>query len=70
MIKAWRARKLFAFGLDDFAATIKAVGADMVAQVRFTRSRLNSQRRIGQEIVRAMHAALGRGFFVLLDCHF
>ena len=46
------ARKdLFAFGLDDFAATIKAVGADMVTQMGFARGRLNSQRRVGQEIV-------------------
>jgi hypothetical protein len=62
--------KLFASGLDDLAATIKAVGADMVTQMRFTGGRLDGQRRVGQEIVRAMHATLGRGLFVLLDCHF
>jgi len=62
--------ELFAFGLDDFAATIKAVGADMVTQMRFAGGRLDGQRRIGQKIVRTVHAALGRGFFVLLDSHF
>jgi hypothetical protein len=65
-----RARKLFAFGLHDLAAAIEAVGADVVAQMRFTGGRLNGQRRVGQEIMRAMHTALGRGLLVLLDCHF
>jgi hypothetical protein len=64
------AKKLFAFGLDDFAATIKAVGADVVTQVRFARGRFNSQCRVGQEVVRAVHATLGRGFFILLNGHF
>src|SRR5690606_22537256 len=58
-------RKLFALGLDDFAATIRAVRADMVTQMSLARGRLDGQRRVGQEIVRAVHAALGRGFFVL-----
>jgi len=64
------ANKSIALGLDDFAATIKAVGADMVTQVGFARGRFNCQRRCGQEIVRAVHAALGRGFFILLNSHF
>jgi hypothetical protein len=42
----------------------------MVTQVGFARSRFNSQRRSGQEVVRAVHAALGRGFFILLNSHF
>jgi hypothetical protein len=62
--------KLIALGLDDFAATIKAIGADMVTQMGFTRGCFNSQRRGGQEIVRAVHATLGRGFFILLNSHF
>jgi hypothetical protein len=62
--------KLFTFGLDDLTATVKAVGADMVTQMRFTRGRLNGQRRVGQKIVRTMHATLGRGLFVLLNSHF
>jgi hypothetical protein len=42
----------------------------MVAQVDLARSRLDGQRRVGQKIMRTMHAALGRGFLVLLHCHF
>jgi hypothetical protein len=37
--------------------------------MHFTRARLNGQRRCGEEIVRTMHAALGRRFLVLLNCH-
>jgi hypothetical protein len=61
---------LFALGFDDFFAAVEAGGRHMVAQVRLTRSWLNSQRWIGQEVMGAMHAALGRGFFVLLNSHF
>jgi hypothetical protein len=35
----------------------------------FTRARLDGQRRCREEIVRTMHAALGRRFLVLLNCH-
>ena len=35
----------------------------------FTGRWLNSQRWVGQKIVRTMHAALGRGFLVLLNGH-
>jgi hypothetical protein len=42
----------------------------MVAQMHFTRGWLNGQRRVGEEIVRTVHTTLGRGFFVLLNCHF
>jgi hypothetical protein len=59
-----------ALGLNDFAATIKAVGADVVTQMRFACGGFHSQCRGGQEIVRAVHAALGRGFFILLNGHF
>jgi hypothetical protein len=38
----------------------------MVAQVDFTRGRFDSQRRVGQEIMGAVHAALGGGLLVLL----
>jgi hypothetical protein len=63
-------RVLLASGLDDLAASVKAVGANVVAQMRFARGRFDRQRRVGQKIVRAMHTTLGRGLLVLLDCHF
>ncbi len=37
--------------------------------MRLTGRRLDSQRSNGQEIMSAMHATLGRGFFVLLNSH-
>ena len=48
------------FGLDDFFAAIVARRRHMVAQMRFTGGWLDGQRWVGQEVVRAMHAALGR----------
>ncbi len=61
--------RLLALALQHFLATIKPRGRDMVAQMGLTRGRLDRQRRIGQEVVSAMHATLGRGFFVLLNGH-
>lgn len=60
---------LFALGLDDLLAAIETVRADVVTQVRFAGCRFHRQRRISQEIMRPVHAALGRRFLVLLDCH-
>ncbi len=60
---------LVAPGLDDLLAAIKSVRADVMTQVDFTSCRLHRQRRIGQAIMRPAHVALGRRFFVLLDCH-
>src|SRR5205085_189996 len=57
------------FTLGDFFPAVVAVRADVMAQVRFPRGRLDCERRGGQEIVRAMHAALRRRLLVLLDCH-
>ena len=73
-MKAWEPytapnSALFALGLDDFFAPVKTVGADVVAQMHLACDWLDGQRRIGQKVVRAMHAALGRGFLVLLYCH-
>lgn len=52
--------KLFvSFGLDHFAAAIVTTWADVMTQMRFTRGRLYSQRRVAQKIMRAMHSALG-----------
>jgi len=42
---------LVVLGLGDLASTIKAVGADMVAQMCFAGARLNGERRGGQKVV-------------------
>ena len=60
---------LVVLGLQDLATAIKAIRADMVTQVSLTSGRLNGQRWRGQKIMRTMHAALGRGFLVLLNSH-
>jgi len=57
---ALRQASLFAFGLDDFLATIIAAGADMVAQMHFARGRFHGQGRVGEKVMGAMHAALRR----------
>ena len=57
------------FGLDNFLATIKAVRADMVAQVYFTGRGFYGQRRISGPVVGATHVALRGGTLVLLDSH-
>ena len=41
----------------------------MVAQMRLAGGRLDRQLRRNQEIVRTVHAALGRGLLVLLNSH-
>ena len=41
----------------------------MVTQMNLTRGRLDGERRVGQKIVSAMHATLGRGLLVLLNGH-
>ncbi len=61
---------LVAFRGNNLTTTIKTVRADMMTQMHLAGGRLNRQRRIGQKIVSAMHAALGRGFFILLNSHF
>jgi hypothetical protein len=65
-----RSGALFALGFDYLFAAVEAGGRDMVAQVRLTRSRLNGERWIGQKVMGAMHAALGRGLLILLNSHF
>jgi hypothetical protein len=37
--------------------------------MNLARGRLDGQRRVGQEIVSAMHTTLGRGLLVLLNGH-
>src|SRR6185312_9018903 len=62
-------RSVVVLRLQNLAAAVHAVGADMVAQMQLTGGRLDGRRRSGQKIVRTMHAALGRAFFVLLNSH-
>jgi hypothetical protein len=57
------------FGFDNFLAAIVTRRRHMMTQVRFTCGWLYGKRRAHQKIVRAVHATLGRGFFVLLNCH-
>jgi hypothetical protein len=59
----------FGFVLQHLTTTVKAVGADVVAQVNFTGGRLHAGAWGGQSVVRTVHAALGRGLFVLLNGH-
>src|ERR1700682_6384532 len=66
---ALRPGALFALGLQYFLAAVMTARADVVAQVHLARGRLDGERRIHEEIVGAVHAALGRGFLVLLDGH-
>jgi hypothetical protein len=62
-------RLLVVFGLEDFTTTVEAVRADVVTQVRFTGRWLDTQLRRDQEVVRAVHTALGWGLLILLNCH-
>jgi hypothetical protein len=57
------------FGLEDFAPTIETCGTDMMTQMNFARHRLDASTGREQGIMRTMHAALGGGFFVLLNGH-
>ena len=59
----------FGLGLDDLTTTVKAIRADVVAQVGFASGRLHGNARLDQGVVRTVHAALGRRLFVLLNSH-
>jgi hypothetical protein len=59
----------FGFVLQNLTTTVKAVGADVVTQVDFTGGGLHGGTWGGQGVVRTVHAALGRGLFVLLNGH-
>jgi hypothetical protein len=54
---------------DHLLAAIETGRADVMTQVHLAGRRLDSQRQAGQESCAAMHAALGRGFLVLLNSH-
>jgi len=62
-------RLLVVLGLEYFTATIEAVWADVVTQVRFAGGWLDTQLRRNEEIVRTVHAALRWGLLILLNCH-
>jgi len=62
--------RLFAFGFHYFTAAVHTVGGNVVRAVYFAGYAVNRQRRRGQSVVRAVHTAFGRGFFVLLNGHF
>jgi hypothetical protein len=62
-------RLLVVLGLEDFTTTVEAVRANVVTQVRLTGGWLDTQLRRDQEVVRAVHAALGWGLLILLNCH-
>src|SRR5690606_25358611 len=66
-----RNRTVSGFGivLQNLATPVETVGADVVAQVGFTRGRLHGNAGDGQGVVRTVHAALGRRLLVLLDSH-
>ena len=57
------------FGLDNFATTVIAAWADVVAAVYLVCVWIHCQTRHHQGIVRAMHTALGWRFLVLLNGH-
>jgi hypothetical protein len=62
-------RLLGLVGIDDATAAIETVRRDVVPAMHLTRARVGGDCLGGQEIVRAMHAALGRGLAILLDGH-
>jgi len=55
--------------LEHLPAPVKTVGADVVAQMHLAGGGLDRHTRNGQGIVRAVHTALGRRLFVLLNGH-
>src|SRR5262249_3395668 len=62
-------KSLFGLGLEALLARVVAVRADVVTQVHFAGRRLESQRRVGERVVRAVHAALRWRLPVLLYRH-
>jgi hypothetical protein len=57
------------FRFNDLLATVVARGADVMAQMHLTRGGFHRGGRIGQKIVRTMHAPLGRRLLILLNGH-
>lgn len=50
-------RLFVVFGFHHFFTTVKAIWADVVAQVNLTSYRLNCRCRTSDEVVRAVHTA-------------
>jgi hypothetical protein len=67
---AFNPERLLALGLQDLFAAVKTIRRNVVTQMGLAGGRLDSQRRIGQKVVSAMHATLGWGLLVLLNSHF
>ena len=67
--RAWNVKLRFSFGFEHLAATVKTGRADMVTQMDFAGGGFHGNARHVQCVVRTVHTALGRGFFVLLDGH-
>jgi hypothetical protein len=55
--------------LDHLTAAVHAVRADVVTQTGFARAVVNDHVRCHEGVVRAMHAAFRRRFFILLNGH-
>jgi hypothetical protein len=59
----------FGLRLDHALAAVEPVGRDAMAQVRLSGLGVDRQRRLGNRIVRAVHAALGGSLATLLNWH-
>src|SRR6478609_10851148 len=55
--------------LDHALAAVETVGRDAMTQMRFSGLGIDRQRRLGNRIVRAVHAALGGSLATLLNWH-
>ena len=64
--------KLFSvlLGRNNLLAAVKARRADVMTTMSLAGRGLNSQSRVGQEVMSAMIAALAGRFLILLDSHF
>jgi hypothetical protein len=59
----------FGLALQNLPTTVKAIGANVVTQMNFPGGRLDRGSGHIKCVVRPVHAALGRGLLVLLNCH-
>jgi hypothetical protein len=62
-------RSGFDFGLQHFSTAIETGRADVMAQMRLAGGRLDREAGLGERLMGAMHAALGRRLLVLLNGH-
>jgi hypothetical protein len=63
--------KLFSvvLGSDDLLATVETGSGDVVTTMNFTGRSFDSNRGVGEEVVRTMVATLARGLLILLNSH-